>query len=431
MSGFRDGPIKQTPIAFLTSNIQRVEDRYALKTYVDEKIADVVANAPAVLDTLQELSAALGDNPNLVHVIQSNLTTEITRATTAEQTLSTSIAAIGSGSLTVISTLLGQEIARATAAERTLSTSIIDSASTLQSELRAGLTSTAIYVDKAVSSVVANAPAILDTLSEIAAALDGDPQAVVNLTSSIQASNDYISSTKSELQSTIDYVTTLNTAKLQTHGLQSYNATPQLHRHRHTGPYAPSTFSTLYSIGGKNPYEHLTNHGASIILQPTADDTTTVLPPYTTRWSRIGTLDLTNSSSSAPYNLTTLPMAYSGAAIPYYDIYIEPKTFYGPNTDYGFVKAAQFSAARQLHQGIILTCANSIPYSATPLGGTWSAIYKDDIPELERLINITNINTVRVNGINLLIDGGGNTFEIAPGEKTSFVYTAAGWMMGI
>ena len=445
MSGFRDGSIKQTPIAFLTSNIQQVEDRYALKTYVDEKIADVVANAPAVLDTLQELSAALGDNPNIIYSIQNNLTTEITRATAAEEALSTSIAAIGAGSLTTIGTLLEQEITRATAAEQAISIAVADEytrattaeqalASTttaLQSELHAGLASTITYIDTTVSSVIANAPSILDTLGEIAAALNGDPHAVMNLTSTIQASNDYISTTKSELQSTIDYVTGTNTANLHTHGIQSYNAIPQLHRRKYTGPHAPSIFSTLYSIDGKNPYENLANHEASILIQPTPTDNTTTLPPYSTAWIRVGTIDLTAASSNTPCDLSTLPIPYGGPAIPYYDIYIDPKNFYGTSANYGFVKGTHFFPAKQVHQGVILTYINPHPYSSTPLGGAWYALYKNDIPELERLIRITNTSTIEINGVNLLIDGGEKIFEIAPGEQVPFVYTASGWMMEV
>ena len=523
----------------LAENLYRVETNFAPRTYVDQKVADIVDNAPAVLDTLRELSASLGDNPNLLGTLTSTINTEVTRATSAEAaisslistvvtssinaeisrataadaalstTLATEVSQINANISTIVtstinaeierameadnalSTTIGvnfsttnifitssitstvqyidkkitdvignapaildtlkeladsiggdsnifgtltssisNEISRAITVEQTLSTNITSTTIALQSELRAGLTSTSIYVDTQVSTVVANAPSLLDTLSELATALNGDPHAVVNITSTVQASNEYISSTKFELLSTINYITETNTAILLSQGLQSYNATSRLYRQRYTGPYAPSTFSTLYSTGGKSPYDHITNRGASILIDPTVNDNTTSLPSYSTTWVHLGTIDLTNSGSNTSYDLSTLPTSYSGSSIPYYDIHIDPKKLYGSNTNYGYVKGTSSSQGKQVHQAHILTYANSTSYSATPLGGSWVSLYKDDIPELERLIRITNINT-QGNEINLFIQGGNTTFEIAPNEHMQFLYTNSGWLMGI
>jgi len=42
---------------------------YATETYVDNSIANVINSAPAALDTLNELAAALGDDPNFATTI--------------------------------------------------------------------------------------------------------------------------------------------------------------------------------------------------------------------------------------------------------------------------------------------------------------------------------------------------------------------------
>jgi hypothetical protein len=370
----------------LAENLYRVETSTATLTYVDQKVAALVDNAPAVLDTLRELAASLGDNPNLLGTLTSTIATESNRATTAEQGLSTllnqEVSTINSNISTIVNSTINAEIERATAADNLLSTTLNQEVSTINGTISTVVTSS-------INAEIARATAADNALSTTLAT---------------------------------------NSANLQAQGLQSYSATPQIHRRKYTGPYVPSTFSTLYSLAGKNPYEHISNYNANVLLKPNSGDTTTVLPQYSTKWLRLGTIDLTSSSSSSAYNLSTLPTSYSGPCIPYYDIYIDPKTFYGASSDYAFVKGTGSSTAKQVHATHILTYSNTTSYSATALGGTWVALYKEDIPELEKVINIANANTIG-SDVNLFINGGASLFEIAPGETAPFLYTDAGWTM--
>lgn len=370
----------------LAENLYRVETSTATLTYVDQKVAALVDNAPAVLDTLRELAASLGDNPNLLGTLTSTIATESNRATTAEQGLSTllnqEVSTINSNISTIVNSTINAEIERATAADNLLSTTLNQEVSTINGTISTVVTSS-------INAEIARATAADNALSTTLAT---------------------------------------NSANLQAQGLQSYSATPQIHRRKYTGPYVPSTFSTLYSLAGKNPYEHISNYNANVLLKPNSGDTTTVLPQYSTKWLRLGTIDLTGSSSSSAYNLSTLPTSYSGPCIPYYDIYIDPKTFYGASSDYAFVKGTGSSTAKQVHATHILTYSNTTSYSATALGGTWVALYKEDIPELEKVINIANANTIG-SDVNLFINGGASLFEIAPGETAPFLYTDAGWTM--
>lgn len=80
-SDFELAASKNITIALLTTNY--VEDRRlssiadkADKTYVDEKVADLVGSAPETLNTIEELAAALQENDEVVQVLNEAITTK-------------------------------------------------------------------------------------------------------------------------------------------------------------------------------------------------------------------------------------------------------------------------------------------------------------------------------------------------------------------
>jgi hypothetical protein len=72
-------------IAALDGRIDALEADPVTKTYVDQKVADLVSSAPAVLDTLKELSDALGGDENFSATISGQLS-DITTDVAALQT---------------------------------------------------------------------------------------------------------------------------------------------------------------------------------------------------------------------------------------------------------------------------------------------------------------------------------------------------------
>lgn len=78
----------------------------ATTAYVNSTIDNLVNGAPALLDTLNELSEAIGNNPNFVIDITANIASEVSRAIAAEND---------------INARLNVEIVRATTAEETMS----------------------------------------------------------------------------------------------------------------------------------------------------------------------------------------------------------------------------------------------------------------------------------------------------------------------
>ena len=113
--------------------------------YTDQKIAELIDAAPDLLNTLNELAAAIADDPNFVTTIttavsgvQTNLNNEIARAQAAEGSLNASLGAEVSraqGAEGAIAGDLAAEIARATAAEGAIAGDLaIESARALAAE---------------------------------------------------------------------------------------------------------------------------------------------------------------------------------------------------------------------------------------------------------------------------------------------------------
>lgn len=396
-------------------------DVNALQTDTLIQSADGLTWTSAITNTADAFSAAYSGGALTVTYGQ-----QVTQTSTIVSTIST----LGTSPSVKISTdlsgnflyLNGSSITQSYALSATLTstaTALTTATAALQQELRTGLTSTATYVDQKVSSIVTNAPSILDTLGEISQSLANDPNAFANLTSTIQTAQ-------------------TATTTLSAHGLQAYHDSlyQTLHRTRYTGPYTPGTLSTLYS---GNPYEHPYVRGSVVLLAPSVSDKTTTLPNYTRKWIRAATLDVTNSTQASPTLVSQLIPTYSTiqgtypSAIPYFDFYIEPSKLYSASSDYGYIKYDGQPQAVQCHSGHIILVNQSTIYgtlgtNATPLepAASWYRAPKEAFTEMERRVQITNTNTIG-SDLNLLIQAGANTYEIAPGDRVDMLYTHDGW----
>jgi len=103
----------------LDASMNAVFTDFALTSYVDTKVSDLVNSAPGTLDTLNELATALGDDANFsttilstVGDISNNLATEKSRALTAEATKANLSGAVFTGEIDISGGLKisGQEV---------------------------------------------------------------------------------------------------------------------------------------------------------------------------------------------------------------------------------------------------------------------------------------------------------------------------------
>ena len=565
----------------LAENLYRVETSTATLTYVDQKVSALVDNAPAVLDTLRELAASLGDNPNLLGTLTSTINTEVNRATSAEQGLSTSlnqqvstinsnistivnstinaeierataadnflsttlnqevstingtistvvtssinaeiarataadnllsttlhneVSTINGTISTVVTSSINAEIARATAADNLLSTTLHNEVSTINGTIssvvtstinaeidrataadnalsttigvnfsttnvliKSSITSTVQYIDQKITDVIGNAPAILDTLKELADSIGGDANIFGTLTSSITTEISRATAAEAALSTFVSSVvtSTINAeverataadAVLTTINTQSYFdlLETQSYRVKYVGPVSPTDISSNADLAWDSP----NMRGALVLVQPTTVNYILYLPTYTRTWHRAGTLDLTSKTASAPLDLSTLLTSYNdiqtakGSAVVYYDIYISPYKLFAASANYGYLKKDAAGAAVQVHTGYILVRDKSALYSekstadpdslvAGPLGPTdgtgWFLIQKESIAEIERKFIIANVAIpddaqplAAARTLYVRVPGSSASFEIAPAETANFIYTGAGWIM--
>ena len=79
-----------------------VNSTFTTESYVDAEVASIVNSAPATLDTLNELAAALGDDPNFATTVTNTLATKVDETHTGDVTID---GKVGIGTTSPASTL--------------------------------------------------------------------------------------------------------------------------------------------------------------------------------------------------------------------------------------------------------------------------------------------------------------------------------------
>lgn len=74
----------QASLGKANSALQSIPREYATETYVDRKVADLVDSSPEALDTLNELAAALGDDPNFAATVAQEIGKKVDKDNFAE-----------------------------------------------------------------------------------------------------------------------------------------------------------------------------------------------------------------------------------------------------------------------------------------------------------------------------------------------------------
>lgn len=140
-------------------------------------VADLVASSPATLDTLNELAAALGNDPNFA----TTITTALAGKQPQDATL-TALAALATAADKLIYATGADTFATTTLSAfiRTL----LDDADAATARATLGAASVA-DINAAIAALVNSSPAALDTLNELATALGNDPNFATTITTAL------------------------------------------------------------------------------------------------------------------------------------------------------------------------------------------------------------------------------------------------------
>ena len=182
-----------------------------VQAYIDQSIGEVVGLAPETLNSLQELSAALGDDPAFFATVAaqvSELNTDVTDVVAAlgvaenDTEMGTFTSPVLPDGVTLKAVLEAFAAAYSLAktsledADTALSGRLdtLEGDPTTQALVDAGdaatLASANTYTDTAVAGVLDLAPGTLDTLNELAAAIGDDADFIGTVNASIQAVQD-------------------------------------------------------------------------------------------------------------------------------------------------------------------------------------------------------------------------------------------------
>lgn len=176
-SGTVTGPAVGFGQGYFETDLSILTGLNAANAYTDQKIADLIDSAPELLNTLNELAAAIADDPNFVTTIttavsgvQTNLNNEISRAQAAELSLQGAIsseAGRAAAAEAAIAADLAAESARAAAAEGVLTNDLLTEVARAQA---AEATLTADLAAEAARALAAEGVLAADLAAEVSRA---------------------------------------------------------------------------------------------------------------------------------------------------------------------------------------------------------------------------------------------------------------------
>ena len=152
----------------------------------NEAITDLIDGAPALLDTLNELAAAINDDPAFFTTVGTNLSNHQSDTTNIHGIADTSLLATTANVATAKSEAISAASSDATTKANAAQTAAESTAaSALSSAISTEVSNRNTAISTAVDNLVDGAPALLNTLNELAAAINDDANYTTTITTAL------------------------------------------------------------------------------------------------------------------------------------------------------------------------------------------------------------------------------------------------------
>ncbi len=146
-----------------------------LAYFVDAgELSNIIDGAPALLDTLNELAAAIGDDPSFFTTVATNLSNHESDTTNVHGIADTSLLVTTTGTQTLTNKTITSPVI-----------STISNTGTLTLPTTTGTVALTSDITTAINNLVDGAPAALDTLNELAAAINDDASYASTITTAL------------------------------------------------------------------------------------------------------------------------------------------------------------------------------------------------------------------------------------------------------
>ena len=240
----------------------------SLVSYIDQRVSSVIDGAPDLLNTLNELAAALGDNPDVLSTFITSSTASSTYLTQAsyasaspnfatDAELASAIVTASAAAVAYADALTTADVAENTNLYFTNERAVnAGSATYILQTSQQGIINSASAA--AVTAVLDGAPGALDTLNELAAALGDDSNFATTVTNSLSAKLNI--STASATYATIASPTFTGTVTIPT--LNLTNALTIV-RGGTGATTASAAFNALAPSQASNSGKYLTTNGTT------------------------------------------------------------------------------------------------------------------------------------------------------------------------
>ena len=195
-----------------TQSTDNSSNRIATTGFVKNNIQSIINNAPAVLDTLSEIASAIDNSANFATNINSNISTIKSDIATKQNSFSVgSHLQMSSNILNVIpSTIKSSDLSDISFNLASIQNNHVlawDSTNnyfTNSNIITQQITTLSSEVARDISNIVNGAPAVLDTLKELADAIDGSANFATNVKSRLDSLQSQINTKNSSIDHTTD-----------------------------------------------------------------------------------------------------------------------------------------------------------------------------------------------------------------------------------